>query len=447
MPSDLRRRGAALAITPDFARFWLGQAVGNLAGKSITLLIPLVAVVALDVGPSEVGLLNAAQFVPLLIFTLFAGAWLSGRPHRPTLITVNAVNALLLAVVPLAMALDGLNINLLYAVVFAIGAVTCFGDVCALAYAPVLVRGERLVVANSRLETTYALATVAAPGVGGILLGTLGGTTSLILGVAAYLLAVAAFLAIRHRGGPSATTAGAGRRGTFRLIGEGLRFSWRVPLLRRLTLQAAWFNLFEQAVLTLYLVYTVRELHFSPWLLGLTMTIGGVGSVLGSVAAAPLGRRLGATRTLIAGMGLASVGPIVIPLVSGPKVLTAAICTVAFVVYGLGLTVFNIFSLTARQRTTPDGLLAPASATNRFVAFGTIGIGAALGGAAGTWLGLQPALLLAALGLVAGWLVFTVSLLRSGSDGEGGRHEDPEGVPEVCVDGQPADEVVSADSW
>jgi hypothetical protein len=56
-------------------------------------------------------------------------------------------------------------------------------------------------------------------------------------------------------------------------------------------------------------------------------------------------------------------------------------------------------------------------------------------------------LLLAALGLVAGWLVFTVSLLRSGSDGEGGRHEDPEGVPEVGADGQPADEVVGADSW
>ncbi|MFJ8472359.1 MFS transporter [Kitasatospora sp. NPDC094011] len=431
MPSDLRRRTAALVVTPDFAKFWLGQALANLAGKSITLLIPLVAVVALNAGPTEVGLINSAQFLPLLIFTLFAGAWLSGRAHRPTMITANAVNAVLLALVPLAMAFHWLDIYLLYVVVFSIGAITCFADVCALAYAPVLVVGDRLVTANSRLETTYALATVAAPGLGGILLGTLGGSTSLALGVAAYLLAVGAFLTIRHRAVPAAPAAGASQGpGIFQLIGQGLRFSWRVPLLRRLTLQAAWFNLFEQAVLTLYLVYAVRDLDFSPGLLGLTMTIGGAGSVLGSLFATRLGTSFGAARTLIIGMGLASVAPLVIPLVSGPKALTATVCTAAFVLYGLGLTVFNIFSLTARQRTTPDDLLAPASATNRFVAFGTIGIGAALGGWAGTWLGLQTALVLATVGLVAGWLVFAVSLVRSGSDGEGGRHEDPAAVPD-----------------
>jgi MFS family permease len=426
MPPELRRRTAALAVTPDFARFWLGQAASNLAGRGITLLIPLVAVVALDAGPSEVGLLNAAQYVPLLLFTLFAGAWLSARPHRPVLITASTANAVLLALVPLAMLVGGLGVGLLYIVVFAIGAITCFADVCALAYAPVLVDSDRLVVANSRLETTYALATVAAPGVAGVLLGTLGGSASLLLAVGAYLTAATAFLTIRHRGAEPRNGTAEPRPATLRLIAEGVRFSWRVPLLRRLTLQAAWFNLCEQAVLTLYLLYTVRELGFSPWLLGLTMTIGGAGSVLGSLCATRLGRRLGMARSLIAGMGLASVGPVVIPLVSGPKALTAAVCTGAFVVYGLGLTVFNIFSLTIRQRTTPDGMLAPASATNRFVAFGTIGIGAALGGGAGKWLGLRPALLLAVLGLVVGWLVFTVSMSQSSSDAEIGRPEDPE---------------------
>ncbi|MGW2400300.1 MFS transporter [Kitasatospora sp. NPDC001664] len=426
MPSELPRRTQALVISPDFGRFWLGQALANLAGKGITLLIPLVAVVALDAGPAEVGLLNAAQFLPLLVFTLFAGAWLSGRPHRPVLIAAHTANAVLLALVPLVTALGGLDIRLLYAVVFAIGAITCFADVCALAYAPALVDGERLVVANSRLETTYALATVAAPGLGGILLGALGGSLSLSLGVAAYLLAVVSFTLIRHRAAPAAAAgAAAPRAGIVRLVREGLAFSWRVPLLRRLTLQAAWFNLFEQAVLTLYLVYAVKELGFSPGLLGITMMIGGAGSVLGSMAASRIGRRLGAARTLIAGIGLASAGPLVFPLVSGPVWLTAALCTASFVVYGFGLTVFNIFSLTARQRTTTEELLAPASATNRFVAFGTIGIGAALGGAAGSGLGLRPALWVAAVALLLGWLVFAVTLLRSGSDGEGGRHEDP----------------------
>jgi MFS family permease len=327
--------------------------------------------------------------------------------------------------------------------VFAIGAATCFGDVSTFAFTPELVGAEQLMGANSRLESTTSIATVAAPGFGGLLMGWFGGSAALVACAVAYLVAGLSIGSIRHRpavsvhddarpvpGAPAEPRSGSG---TFTRIRQGVRFTWRVPLLRTIDLLAAWFNLFEQAVLTLYVVYAVRTLGFSAGLLGLTMTVGGIGPVLGPVLAARLGRRLGAVRTMVLTMGMASAAPLLIPLAHGSKPWAFLLCAVAFTVYGFGLTVFNIFIVTAQQRTTPNALLPQVVATKRFAAYGTIGIGAAAGGAAGEWLGLRPALFIAVIALVVGWLAFSVALIRSGSTGEGGSHEVPVGTVEAVT--------------
>jgi predicted MFS family arabinose efflux permease len=445
----LRRRLARIAINGDFGRFWAGQALGEFAERSIVLLFPLIAVVSLHADTAAVGLLNAAQYAPVLLLSLYAGGWLAGRPRRRVLITTNLISALLLASVPIASGLGLLRMGMLYVVVFAIGAATSFGDVSTFSFTPELVEPDRLMSANSRLESTTSIATVAAPGLGGLLMGWFGGSTSLALCAAAYLVAALATASIRHRRA-APRRAGAGRTmatavavdagtgtapirgssGTLDRIRQGLRFTWRVPLLRTINLLAAWFNLFEQAVLTLYVVYAVRTLGFSAGLLGLTMTVGGVGPVLGPVLAGRMGRRLGAARTMVLTMALACIAPLLIPFAHGPKPWAFLLCSVAFAVYGFGLTVFNIFIVTAQQRSTPDALLPQVMATKRFAAYGTIGIGAAAGGVAGQWLGLRPALFGAVAALIVGWVAFSAALIRSGSTGEGGMHEVPEGAAE-----------------
>ena len=470
-PGRLRRRIRWLAINSDFGRLWFGQALGEVGERSITLLLPLVAVVGLHASTAQVGLVNAAQYAPVLLLSLYAGGWLAGRPRRPVLVGVNLINALFLMTVPIASGLGMLRMDVLYVVVFGIGAVTCFGDVSTFAFTPQLVGPEQLMGANSRLESTTSIATVAAPGLGGLLLGWFGGSAAVSMCAAAYLVAALSIASIRHRGtsvevntdsGAANTdtdtdaradagtdtdaaadmaadreiaAAGPRRRGgTFARIGQGLRFTWQVPLLRTIGLLAAWFNLFEQAVLTLYVVYAVRTLGFSAGLLGLTMTIGGLGPVVGPVLAGRLGERLGAARTMSLTLLLASGAPLLIPLAGGSKPWAFLLCTVAFTVYGFGLTVFNIFIVTAQQRSTPAVLMPQVVATKRFAAYGTIGIGAAAGGATGQWLGLRPALFIAVIALVIGWVGFSAALLRLGTTGEGGPHEVPASLTEAMAD-------------
>src|SRR5882757_212998 len=93
-----RPRLGRFIINADFGRFWLGQSLNAVGGRSITLLFPLVAVVGLHASTAQVGLVNAAQYAPVLLLSLYAGGWLAGRPRRRVLVAVNLLSALFLAV-------------------------------------------------------------------------------------------------------------------------------------------------------------------------------------------------------------------------------------------------------------------------------------------------------------------------------------------------------------
>ncbi|MFB9247774.1 MFS transporter [Sphaerisporangium melleum] len=367
------------------------------------------AVITFAATPTQVGLLNAAQFFPVFVITLFAGAWLDRRQRRPALIAAYVGNAILAAALPLATSLGIVHIYVLFFVAFGMGSLIAFSDVAYQAYIPNLVRGDQLVQANSRLEVAFSLAMVGAPGLGGLLIGALGGSTAMVSAVIAYVLAAIGVLAIRARE-KRVPAAASGGEGMLKRIAEGMKFTAKTPLLRVLTLQGAWFNLFEQSVLTLYLLYGIRVLGFSPQLVGLTMSLGAIGVLAGSAVARLIGDKLGVTRVLILGMGVASIAPVIIPFAAGSQAMLIGLTTLSFIIYGVGMTVFNIYGISLRQRATPSSMLARVSATYRFLAFGAIGIGGIVGGVAGDWLGLRTAMFFCIIALAAGWLVFAKAI-------------------------------------
>ena len=102
-----------------FRRFWAGQSV-SLLGDQITLLaLPLVAVLALDATPAQMGYLVAAELAPNLLFSLHAGAWADRHAwKRRTMIATDVGRSLLLASVPLAYAFDALTFPHMIVVAF-----------------------------------------------------------------------------------------------------------------------------------------------------------------------------------------------------------------------------------------------------------------------------------------------------------------------------------------
>jgi predicted MFS family arabinose efflux permease len=248
---------------------------------------------------------------------------------------------------------------------------------------------------------------VAAPGLGGVLVGALGGGRAVAFFLLAYAAAGLCVLAIRAREKVEPTPR---RGGPLSLIKEGMTYIARSPVLRILTLQGTWINLFDQMALTLWLLFALSEFGFSSSLFGVVMAVSGVGAIVGSMVARAIGSRLGTRRSIITGFGLGSVLLLVIPLTTGAKPLLIAVSVLAFFGYSFGNTLANVYAVSTRQIITPNHLLGRVTATYRFAAFGAIPIGAALGGLAGEWLGLRTALIVAVCLLILGWLVSSVLL-------------------------------------
>ena len=77
-----------------------------------------------------------------------------------------------------------------------------------------------------------------------------------------------------------------------------------------------------------------------------------------------------------------------------------------------GGMVYNITQISLRQAITPERLQGRMNAAMRWIIWGTIPLGALLGGAIGQWIGLTTALWVGALGALCGFLPVAFSSIR-----------------------------------
>src|ERR1700691_3472055 len=88
-----------------FRRYWTGQTISMFGDQVSSIALPLVAVLALHVGPTQMGILTALVWLPNLLFGLHAGAWVDRRGHRRVLMIVADLGrALLLTAIPVCYA-------------------------------------------------------------------------------------------------------------------------------------------------------------------------------------------------------------------------------------------------------------------------------------------------------------------------------------------------------
>lgn len=406
------------ARDPDFRRFWLGETVSLLGTQVTALALPLTAILVLDAGPAEIGLLGAASFIPFLLFGLPAGAWIDRRRRRPVLIAANVGRAVLIGLVPLAAALGVLRFELLAAVAFLVGTLSVAFEVGYLAYVPRLVGSDRLLAANARLSASASAAEVGGPGLAGLLIGALSAPFALLVDALSYVVSAVSLATIRHPE-PAPRVDGAARPGIVRELRAGLRTVFGHRVVRVLAAEAATFNVFNQVFVGVLLLHATRTLGLDAPTVGAMLSIGSIGAVLGSFAAAPIARRLGLGRALLAMMILACTTPLAVPFVSGPPAVAAALVAFLFALEGFGIAVTVVHVISLRQAVTPDGMLARMHATYRTLTYGMIPLGALLGGLLGEVLGLWPTLLVGAIGIALApvWVVFSaVPRIRSLGD-------------------------------
>jgi MFS family permease len=183
------------------------------------------------------GLLGALNYLPFLLLTLPAGAWIDRHRRRPVLIVANLARGALLATIPVAAVLGYLQIEQLYLVAFGVGVLTVAFEIAYLAYVPSLVPNDRLTTANGRLQASASAAEIGGPGIAGLLISIISAPVALVLDALSYV-ASAAFLLAISRAEPPPQPGERSVREMLADIREGLRVTFGDPRLRAVACEA-----------------------------------------------------------------------------------------------------------------------------------------------------------------------------------------------------------------
>jgi MFS family permease len=379
-------------------RLWSSSGLSNLADGIVKVALPLVAIRFTD-SPTLIAGLAFAVTVPWLLFALPAGALADRLDRRRAMLGANAVRAVLLVALALSVLADLGSIWVLYVVAFGIGIAETIYDTSAQSILPQVVPRDRLSRANGRLFAAELTANeFVGPPLGGFLV-VLGAAMAFATPAALWAVAVGVLLLVR---GPFRVERD--RRTTMRAdIAEGLRFLWRHRLLRTLAVMVGVSNFATNAtwaILVLYAVGPGSAVGLSEPAYGLLLTTPAAGSLLGFLVAERVEQRLGRARSLVLTI-LGSTLLVGAPAGTSNPFLIGA----AFFVGGTTIAIWNVITVSLRQRVTPDRLLGRLNSGYRLVAWGTRPLGAAAGGLLAQAFGLRAVFAIMgvlALGLVAG---------------------------------------------
>ncbi|HEX7171684.1 MAG TPA: MFS transporter [Candidatus Limnocylindria bacterium] len=382
-----------LGLPANYWRLWSSSAASNLADGLFLIALPLLAVRLTD-SPILIAGLAIAGRLPWLVFVLVAGALADRLDRRTTMRNVQLFRVAVVAVLAALAVMEALSLPVLYAAAFVLGVGETLFDTAAQSILPSVVDKEQLATANGRL---YAVELVmnqfVGPPLGGVLIGI---SVPLVLGssIAGYALAALGLTLLvgsfrpQRSGPPTRLTSD---------IAEGLRYLWRNRVLRTMAFMVGGMNLASTATFAVLVLYAVSPgpMRLSEPAFGVLLTTFAIGSLLGSFVAASLQRRFGRVRMLFLSVVIIGAG-LAVPAFTTSAILIGA----SFALSGVFIVVWNVITVTLRQRIVPDGLLGRVNAGYRLFAWGTQPIGALLGGVVGELLGLPAVFLLGgALGL------------------------------------------------
>ena len=384
-PGDLLRDAV-------YRRLWSSILISSLGGQVTMLALPLTAAVLLNASPTQMGLLQAMEILPFVLFSLPSGVLLDRMRKLPVYVAGETLLAFAVATVPLAAWMGVLSMGWLYVVGFVLGTVhTTAGSAAQIVLTQVVPR-ERLVEAHAKNALAGSGAEVVGPGVAGVLIKLLGAPLALAVDAVALLASAVILRGIRVQEQLSTT------RGAFwASLKEGLAFVRSHKLLISLATATGGWQLFHNAALVVQILFATRELQLAPQTVGLSYVALGAGTVLASIFGHRISRRIGPGPCLVLGYAACGVGWLQLALAPAGQfgVISFGVMLFAF---GFGAVLIFINFLSLRQAVTPAPMLGRMTSTMRWLILLPAGPGALIGGWLGEHMGLRSALAFSGVG-------------------------------------------------
>jgi H+ antiporter protein len=358
-----------------------------------------------------------AGTLPLLAATLIAGAAVDYLGRKRVSMISDALSALSVAAVPLLALTFGVQV-INVAVLAGLAALGAFFDPAGMTARETMLpeasvrAGWTLDHANSVYEAIFNLAYIVGPGIGGLLIATLGGVNTMWVTAAAFAMSIASigFLRLEGAGKPDRTAL---PEGVWAGIVEGLKFVWHNKVLRTLAivdLTATGLYMPMESVLFPKYFTDRNEPAQLGWVL-MALSIGGLIGALGYALLSKYSNKRTVMLTAVLTLGVAMTIIAFLP----PLPVILVLCAVVGLVYGPIAPIYNY----VMQTHAPQHLRGRVVGVMGSLAYAAGPLGLILAGpladAAGlhaTFLALSLPMLI--LGLVAVFLPALRELDRAG---------------------------------
>lgn len=379
-----------MALGRRYWTLWTSSAFANLGDGIFQVAVALLAV-KLTRSPALVAGVALAARLPWLFLALPAGALADRLDRRQTMLRANVARVAMIGALAAAIAADVATIWMLYAVALALGTAEVLFDTSSQTMMPAVVDKDDLSNANGRLFAVEMVTNqFIGPPIGGLLVAV-SAVVAVASGAGLYALAAVALALLPgtyrsvRTGPPTRLRAD---------IAEGLRYLMQHRLLRTLGLLLGAQNLLFTAQGALFVLYATSNrfgLGLSDQGVGLLMAVSAFGGFVGSFAAGPVEKRLGRSTVLSLSLVLGAI-----VLVTPGLTRNVALVAAASLLTGAGV-MWNVITVSLRQRIIPDHLLGRVNSAYRLLGWGSMPVGAALGGATAELIGVRPMFVLCGL--------------------------------------------------
>lgn len=377
---------------PTFRALWFATLVSNLGGLIQTVGAGWM-MTELTTSPALIALVQASNSLPMMAFSLIAGALADNFDRRLIMIVAQVLMLVLSALLALA-AWGGLMTPwLLLAFTFLIGAGNALFNPSWQASVGDIVPRDQVPEAVSLNSMGFNMMRSVGPAIGGAIVAAAGAAAAFAVNTVSYLSLIGALWVWK----PTVPERVLPREDLFGALGAGFRYAAMSPALRRLTGRGFVFGLGASVVLALLPLYASAELKGTAIIYGVLLGAFGFGAILAVMLNAPLRARMPnewIVRCAFAGFAIASAG---LGLVThlGAAVLFLLVAGASWV---LALSLFNV----SVQLASPRWVVGRALAMYQTAVFGGMTGGAWLWGTIADLHGSRPAFLLAAVFLIAG---------------------------------------------
>ena len=381
-------------LSRDYWRLWWANAISSTGDGAFVAALPLLAV-TITQDPRLVSVVAAATYLPWLLLSLPAGAVVD-RYDRATLMwRAQAVQAAVVTIIVVLVVVHQASIETLAAAGFLLGSAEVIFSNAAQSILPALVPPELLPKANGSQQVSLTVGeSFLGPPAGSLLFAA---AAALPFGLdAASFAGSAALVARLPRTGhapKNAENAENAKRPKIRTqIAEGLRWLAGHRLLRVVAVLLGIYNFANQMGQAVLVLLATQTLHVSSRGYGLLLAASAVGSVVGGLVNPILSRRIGMLPSLVLPAFVTAAAFVGIGLAPGPIVVAALLA-----VQGFSVTMWNVVTVSLRQRVVPAHLLGRVNSVYRMLGWGLMPLGALAGGFVAHAAGLRAPYIVAGL--------------------------------------------------